>query len=372
MAKSYYEILGVAKGANADEIKRAYRKMAGEHHPDRGGDATRFKEINEAYQVLSDNTKRSQYDQYGQTFDQAQRQGSASPGAAGGFGGANGPFGGFDFSGFGGGSGQGGIEFDFGDVFSDIFGGGSARQERRNRGVDLEMPLTISFEEAAFGVEKQITLEKKDKCPRCAGQGAEPGTKIITCPKCHGQGQIRTSRRTILGTIQSATVCDRCEGSGKIPETPCTQCKGSGAIRAQKNITVKIPAGIDDNQQIRVKSEGEAGYRGSENGDLYILVRVQPSSEFKREGFAVYKDAEINFSQAALGTAIEVRAIDGQVKIKTPAGTQSGTVFKVSGKGIPHLNRSGRGDMFVTVNIVVPKKLSKRQKELLKELEEAE
>ena len=361
--KNYYDILGIGKTASADDIKRAYRKLAAEHHPDRGGDGERFKEINEAYQVLSDSTKRGQYDQYGQTFDQAQRNG--------GFGGGNGPFGGFDFSGFGGmGGGANGVEFDFGDIFSDLFGGQAQRQQRRNRGVDLEMPVTITFEQAAFGVEKELTLEKKNTCDRCEGKGAEPDTKIIICPKCHGQGQIRTQRRTILGTIQSAMVCDRCEGSGKIPETPCTKCKGSGVIRGQKTIKVNIPAGIDDNQRIRVRGEGEAGYRGEPAGDLYILVRVQPSPNFKREGFNVYKDVEVSYSQAALGTTIETATIDGEVKIKVAPGTQPGTVLRVGGKGIPHLNRGGRGDMFVTINIAVPKKLSKRQKELLKQLDE--
>jgi len=370
VAKNYYEILGVEKSASTDEIKRAYRKLAAEHHPDRGGSADRFKEINEAYQVLSDGTKRSQYDQYGSTFEQARRQGGAG---FGGFGSAaSGPFGGFDFSGFGSASGPGGVEFDFGDIFSDIFGGAQSREARRNRGVDLEMPMTISFEEAAFGVDKQITLEKKDTCQRCKGNGAEPDTKIITCPKCHGQGQIRTSRRTILGTISSSSVCDRCEGAGKIPEHPCTQCKGSGVQRQQKTITIKIPAGIDDGQRIRIKNEGEAGYRGSESGDLYIVLKVQPHPELRREGFNLYKDVPISFSNAALGTSIEVPGLDGNVKIKIASGTQPGTVFKIGGKGVPHLNRGGRGDLFVTVNVVVPKKLNKKQKELLKELDQEE
>lgn len=365
--KDYYEILGVNKAASSDDIKRAYRKLAAEHHPDRGGNAEKFKEINEAYQVLSDGTKRAQYDQYGATFEQAQRQGGFG-------GGAGGPFGGFDFSGFnnaGFGGGQG-VEFDFGDIFSDIFGGAAGREARRGRGIDLEMPLTITFEEAAFGAEKELVLEKKDKCAKCGGSGAEPDTKIITCPKCHGQGQIKTQRRTILGTIASSVVCDRCEGAGKIPESPCTQCKGSGAERRQKTITIKVPAGIDDGQRIRVRGEGEAGYRGSENGDLYILIRVQPNPEFQRQGSDIHKEIPISFTQAALGTTIETATIDGKVKIKIPAGTEGGTVFRVSGKGVPHLNRSGRGDMFVIVNIEVPKKLSKRQKELLKELEESE
>ena len=370
MANNYYDILGVSKNASQDDIKRAYRKLAGEHHPDRGGNAERFKEVNEAYQVLSDTNKRSQYDQYGTTFEQAGRQG--------GFGGANGPFGGFDFSqGFNpfGAGGQGGVEFDFGDIFSDIFGGGGGadpRGQQRRRGIDLEMPIRINFNEAAFGVERDITLEKKDKCPRCSGNGAEPGTKIITCPKCHGQGQIRQQRRTILGTIATSVVCDRCEGSGKVPETPCTECKGSGWKRMSKTIRINIPAGIDNGQRIRVTGEGEAGYRGTDNGDLYISVEVQPSKDFVRQGFDIHKDMSISFPQAALGTTITAPAIDGEVKIKIPAGTQPGAVFKVGGKGVPHLNRSGRGDMFVKVNVEVPKKLSKKQKEILKHLEESE
>ena len=365
MAKNYYDILGVQKSASADDVKRAYRKLAAEHHPDRGGNAEKFKEINEAYQVLSDQSKRSQYDQFGQTFDQSQRQGQG-----GGFSGGN-PFGaGFDFSqGFG-----GSAEFDFGDIFSDLFGGSRAAEsqaERRNRGVDLEMPLMISFEEAAFGIERDIHLEKKNTCQKCHGSGAEPGTKVITCPKCHGTGSIKTSRRTILGTMSSSTVCDQCSGAGKIPEVPCTECKGTGTKRGEKNIKVKIPAGIDNGQRIRVSGEGEAGYRGSDNGDLYISIRVIENKEFQREEFDLYKQMEISYSDAALGTTLETKSLDGEVKIKIPAGTQSGKVFKVSGKGIPRLNKNGRGDFFVTVNIHVPDRLNKRQKELLKQLQEA-
>ncbi len=360
MAKSYYDILGIAKGASADEIKRAYRKLASEHHPDRGGEASRFKEINEAYQVLSDSAKRSQYDQYGQTFEQAQRQGYGS-GAAGGF---------DPFSGFSQGFAGNGVEFDFGDIFSNIFGGAAEQQSRRARGIDLEMPLKVSFEEAAFGVEKEVTLEKRNTCSRCRGSGAEPDTKIITCPKCHGTGQIRTTRRTILGNIASAVACDRCEGTGKVPEKPCHECRGNGFKRGQKTIKVAIPAGIDDSQRIRVRGEGEAGYRGSATGDLYILIEVAPSKEFKRRVFDLYKEQQITFSQAALGTILETKTLDGTVKIRIPAGTQPGKVFRVSGQGIPHLNHSGRGDMYVTVNVYVPEKLSKKQRELLKDFDE--
>lgn len=366
----YYKELGVEKNASADDIKRAFRKLAGESHPDRGGNADKFKKVSEAYQVLSDPQKRSQYDQYGQTFDEAQRQG----GFGGGMGGMSGnPFEGF--GGFGGAQG-GGIEFDIGDIFSDIFGGTQQRNERRARGVDLEMPLSISFEEAAFGVEKKIDLERKDTCPRCAGNGAEPGTKVVTCPKCHGQGAIRTTKRTIFGAMQSQTTCDRCEGMGKIPETPCTECKGSGVKRMRKTVSVKIPAGIDNGQRIRVSGEGEAGYRGSPTGDLYLNINVSPSREFHREGSDLYRNAQISFVQAALGDTLEVPTIepDGKstVKIKIPNGTPSGKVFRVSGKGVDRLGHSGRGDLFVTVDVHVPEKLSKKQKEYLKGFEELE
>ncbi len=373
MATNYYDILGVSKSASQDDIKKAYRKLANEHHPDRGGNSEKFKEINEAYQVLSDQSKRSQYDQYGQTFEQAQRQGGFGGGAGAG---AGGPFGGFDFSqGFSSGAGfggNGGFEFDFGDIFSDIFGGAAERSSRRQRGVDLEIPLNITFEESVFGVEKDISLEKANPCAHCGGGGAEKGSKIITCPKCHGAGSIKITRRTILGAMSSTTVCDRCEGAGKIPETPCPECKGSGIKRGKKNIRVRVPAGIADGQRIRVSGEGEAGYRGSANGDLYILVRVAPSKEFARRGFDLYKDAVINFSQAALGANIEIATLYGAVKMKVPAGTQSGKIFRLGGKGVPHLNRGGKGDLYVTVRVHVPEKLSKRQKDLLKELQETE
>lgn len=365
MAKNYYDILGVSKGASQDDIRRAYRKLAGEHHPDRGGSSDKFKEVNEAYQVLSDTTKRGQYDQYGQTFEQAQRQGGG-PGA--GFSGD--PFAGFDFS--GGFSTNGGAEFDFGDIFSNIFGNARQNNERRSRGIDLEMPLAISFEEAVFGVKKEITLEKQNTCPKCHGSGAEKGSKIVTCPKCHGQGQIKTTRRTIFGNIASATICDQCNGAGKIPEKPCSECHGSGVKRGEKKIDISIPAGIDNGQRIRVTGEGEAGYRGSTNGDLYILINVQPSEQFERRGFDLYEDQAVYFSQAALGAQIEVPGVEGPVKIKVPAGTRPGKVFRISGKGVPRLNRSGRGDLFVTITVKVPERLTKKQKELLKELENTE
>lgn len=357
MAKNYYDILGVSKTATADEIKKAYRKLAHKYHPDKGeGNDARFKEVNEAYQVLSSSEKRSQYDQYGQTFEDAQRSG-------GGFGGGFGASG-FDFSGFGG----SGVEFDLGDIFGDLFGSQRARQARRERGIDLEMPLTISFEEAVFGVEKSLTLEKKDACKTCGGDGAKPGTKVVTCSVCHGQGQIHTQRRTILGNIATATTCDRCEGSGKVPEVPCDTCSGSGIKRQEKTIEVQIPAGIDHGQRVRIIGEGEVGYRGSKPGDLYLIVRVKPHKEFQRRGSDLYTDLPLSFTQAALGTKLELTTLDGVIELKIPSGTQPAKVFRIAGKGVPLVNSNKRGDLFVTARVVVPHKLTKEETELIEKL----
>ncbi len=354
MAKDYYDILGVSKTSSGDDIKRAFRKKAHEHHPDKGaGNAEKFKEVNEAYQVLSDSQKRQQYDQYGQTF-------SAGGGPAYG-----GDYGGNPFGGFADG---GGVEFDLGDIFGDLFGGRQQRTDRRSRGIDLEMGINLTFEEAVFGVEKKLTLEKQDACKTCGGNGAEAGSKVITCPKCHGQGQIRTTRRTIFGNIASAVSCDRCNGMGKIPEVPCKTCSGNGVLRQEKTISVKIPAGIDDGQRIRVQGEGEAGYRGSSSGDLYLVVRVSAHKEFVRDGFNLLKELPVSFTQAALGAKIIVKTLDGDIELKIPAGTQSGTVFKIKGRGVHHLNSSGRGDILITARVIVPKKLSKKERELLKQL----
>lgn len=363
MAKDYYEILGVSKNSSAEEIKRAYRKKAHEFHPDKGsGNADKFKEVNEAYQALGDEQKRKAYDQFGSDY---QQYGQA---AGQGFGGGN-PFGGgFDFGG-GNPFGQGGVEFDLGDIFGDIFGGRQQRESRRSRGIDLEMGLNLKFEEAVFGVEKEVRLEKRDSCKVCSGSGAEPGSKVVTCSKCHGQGQIRTQRRTIFGTIASSAACDRCGGTGKLPEKPCGNCGGAGALRQEKTIQVAIPAGIDNGQRVRVAGEGEAGYRGSESGDLYLAVRVQPHKEFVRDGFNLLKDQPVSFTQAALGAKIILETLDGKIELKIPAGTQSGTVFKVKDRGVPYLNESSsRGDLLVTARVIVPKKLSKIEKQILKQL----
>ncbi len=363
MSKDYYDILGVVKGASADEIKKAFRKKAHEFHPDKGnGNAEKFKEVNQAYQVLSDSGKRTKYDQYGSNFEQA---GGFSGGA-----GSN-PFSGFDFSGFGGQT--SGFDFgsDLGDIFGDIFGGGQERSSRRNRGIDLEMRIGITFEEAVFGVLKNVTLEKQDTCKTCSGNGAAESSKIVTCPKCHGQGQIRTTRRTIFGQVASSIACDRCLGQGKIPEVPCKTCSGSGVLRQQKTIEVKIPAGIDNGQRIRINGEGEAGYRGSDAGDLYLVVSVSSVKNFTRDGVTLLKELPISFTQAALGAKIIVKTLDGDIELKIPAGTQSGTVFRVKGKGVPYINESNRrGDLMVTAYAVIPKKLSKKEKDLLKEIAE--
>lgn len=357
MAQDYYQTLGVSKSASADEIKKAYRKLAHQFHPDKGaGNEGKFKEVNEAYQVLSDQNKRAQYDQFGQTFNNAGRNAGA------------GGFGGFDFSNFA--QGFGGVEFDdVFDFFSEGFGGRRANS-RRERGVDLEMELDLTFDEAVFGVEKELTLEKTDACENCKGSGAKPGTKIKTCPKCHGQGQIRITRQTILGPMATAMTCDRCDGSGKVPEEPCETCKGTGRKKRTKTLKVKIPAGILDGQRIRITGEGEVGYKGSNFGDLYLRLHVSTHPQFKREGADVYAEAPISFYQAALGAEIEAATVHGPVKMKVPAGTQSGKVFRLKGHGAPVLNGSGQGDHFVTIHVVTPTKLSKKEKELFKQLAE--
>lgn len=366
MSKDYYDILGVSKSAGADEIKRAFRKKAHEHHPDKGGgNAEKFKEANEAYQVLSDAEKRKAYDTYGHNWEATQGFGTGGRYQYGQS--ASGGFEGFDFGNFTGST--SGYDFDLGDIFGDFFGGRQERASRRNRGIDLEMRLAISFEEAVFGAAKTITLEKQDACKACKGTGAEGGGKVIACPKCHGQGQIRTQRRTIFGTIQSAAVCDRCQGQGKVPETACKVCGGNGTLRQEKTIEVKTPAGIENGQRIRVAGEGEAGYRGSAPGDLYLAVKVSPHEEFVRDGFNLHKELPISFTQAALGAKLMVDTLDGRIELKIPAGTQSGTQFRVKSKGVPHIdNASKRGDLIITVRVVIPKKLSKKEKELLKQL----
>lgn len=371
MSKDYYKTLGVSRDASDDEIKKAYRRMAHKFHPDKaGGDETRFKEVNEAYQVLSDKEKRSQYDQYGQTFEQAQQQGGFSG------------FNGFrDFSSFAKGFDFNFDETSYGEGFSDIFGdifeqagfdSGRRSRRKRYRGEDIQVDVEITFQEMAEGVEKEVELYKRVKCNRCDGEGIEPGSKKVECPTCRGKGQIRTSRQTILGTFTQVSVCADCQGEGKIPEKKCKKCGGDGRIREYEKIKIKIPAGIKNGQTIRLENMGEAGEKGGEAGDLYVNIHIASDKRFKRDGDNIYSVAEISFYQAALGDKIAIETIGGEVKLKIPAGTQSGEVFRLKGRGVKHLNRFGYGDHYVRIQVVTPKNLTRKQKELIEKLKNTE
>ncbi len=354
MAKrDYYEVLGIKKDASADEIKKAFRRAAVEHHPDRGGDETKFKEINEAYEILKDPSKRQRYDQFGHA-------GVGGNGAA-----AGGPFGGF------GGQGQN-INFDFGDLgFGDIFesffgGGGGRRQSRKARGNDVETRVEITFEQAIFGTEVKLNLNLEDTCEHCKGTTVEPGYELKTCDNCNGSGQVVNVTRTIFGNIQQASVCPKCHGSGKIPEKVCSVCHGKGTQRKSQKIDLKIPAGVDDGATIRLREHGEAIANGPK-GDLYINVRVKPHKKFTREGDLILSEEHIDMVEAALGTEIDVETVDGPVRMKVPAGTQSGSDFKLSSHGVPHLRGTTRGAHIVTIIVDTPTKLTKQQKELLEQ-----
>ena len=372
MSKDYYKILGVSKGASQDEIRAAFRKMAHQHHPDKqGGNVEKFKEANEAFQVLNDPQKRQQYDQFGATFDNA---GAGGPGGYGqGFGGA----GDFDFSGFGGCSGGQGFDFgDLGDIFGgfgDIFGGGgsgrSAGGRRGARGQDIQVDIQIDLKETAFGTEKTFKLYKNTACDVCSGSGVESGSKMHKCKDCGGKGQVQQVQRTVFGAFQSVVQCPVCEGAGEIPEKKCKQCSGRGIIKKQEEITVKIPAGIDDGESIRLASHGEAGHKGSRAGDLYLRVRVKKDLRFHREGFDIYIKKNISFTEAALGATVEVESLDGLLKVVIPEGVQSGQLIRLKSKGITHLRDFSRGDLYVEVIVVTPAKLSRRQKDLLRDLE---
>lgn len=366
MAKDYYEALGVSRDATQDEIKKAYRKLAVQYHPDKeGGDEQKFKEISEAYEVLGDPEKRQSYDRFGhEAYQSAQSAGGA---------GAD-PFQGF--GGFGGGQ---QFEFDLGDldlgdIFGSFFGGGGGQRTRRQqpqRGRDVEARVTIDFEEAVFGTEKTVSLDLEDTCSRCEGSMAEPGSDTKTCDTCGGQGQVVQAQRTMLGTIQHATVCPDCHGRGSVPEKPCSECGGTGTKRSKHKINVKIPAGINDGSAIRLRGRGEAPSGGGPNaakGDLYVHVSINPSKQFERHGKDIVSEVTIDMVDAALGTEINVPTVDGKKKLKIPAGTQHGQTFRISGSGVPHGRGDTRGDHLVTVNISIPKKVSGKQKELLQEL----
>ena len=357
--RDYYEVLGVKKDATADEIKKAYRKLAKENHPDlHPGDKAceeRFKEVNEAYEVLSDEEKRKKYDQFGHAaFDPNAGYG------AGGFGGGFGGFG--DFGDLG------DIFGSFGDIFG--FGGGGAQRSNPNaprKGDNIRSSVSISFEEAAFGCEKEITIGRVEQCPDCKGTGCQPGTTPEVCPDCKGTGTVRTTQRTPFGMVQSTGACPKCKGTGKIIHQPCKTCRDMGMIRRQHKVKVTIPAGIDDGQAISQRGKGNAGANGGPAGDLLVSVIVRPHARFERDGNSVLLQQPISFAQAALGAEIEVPTLDGNVKMTVPEGTQPGATFRLRGKGIPYLRGSGRGDQFVTVDVVVPKNLTGSQKELLRQ-----
>src|SRR6056297_3061782 len=351
--KDYYDILGVDKDADQKEIKKAYRKLAKKYHPDMNKDdpqaSEKFKEISEAYDILSDPNKRKRYDQYGHSGINEED---------------------FNFDDFARG-GFGGLD----DIFDMFFGGGMGgmgmnRRQGPQEGSDLQYRLEINFEEAAFGTKKEITIPRTEECSNCNGTGAKPGTEVKTCPRCNGQGRIRISQKTPFGQFMQTKTCDRCNGTGKVVSTPCPKCNGTGKVRRHRNLTVNIPAGVDDGTRLRMANEGEAGDRGAASGDLYIIVQVKSHNIFERKGDDIYCEVPINFVQATLGDEIKVPTLDGKVKFTIPEGTQPGTTFRLKDKGIPHLNRHGRGDEYIKAKVIIPKHLSQEQKDLLKEFAE--
>jgi molecular chaperone DnaJ len=358
MPKDYYDILGVTKESSGDEIKKAFYKKAHQYHPDKkGGDAEKFKEANEAYQVLSDQEKKSQYDQYGQTFEQAQSQGGSYGGN---------PFGGFNSQGFN-------VNFediDLGDIFSSFFGGKRKSKGNRNAvaGNDINIDLNINFEDPANNIEKEIELYKKIQCDKCHGQGNEPGTKINTCQTCHGSGQVTQARQTMFGMFQQATVCPACNGQGQTFEQNCSKCKGKGQVQGYEKISINIPAGIKDGQTMELGGKGEEGQKNGPAGNLYVTIHVAKHKYFKRKDDNLIYALPLSFTQAALGSEIEIPTLDGKIALKIPAGVQTGKIFVIDGKGFPNLNGQGAGDLLIPVKVITPTKLNKKERELLLEL----
>lgn len=345
----YYDRLGVSKDASQDEIKRAYRKMSKKYHPDinkEPGAEEKYKEVQEAYETLSDDQKRAAYDQYG-------------PDGANGFGGQGG-FGGFD-----GGAGFGGFD-GFEDIFSSFFGGGATRNPNAPRqGDDLQYRVNLSFEEAIFGAKKEVHYNREATCKTCSGSGAKPGTSPVTCGRCHGQGVINVDTQTPLGMMRRQVTCDVCHGTGQEIKEPCQTCHGTGHEKQSHKVSVKIPAGVETGQQIRLAGQGEAGFNGGPYGDLFVIINVNPSDKFTRDGSTIYYTLNISFVQAALGDTVEVPTVHGNVEMTIPAGTQTGKTFRLKGKGAPRLRGGSQGDQHVTVKIVTPTKLNDAQKEAL-------
>lgn len=362
MARDYYSTLGIARTASQEEIKKAYRRLAHEHHPDKGGDEKKFKEINEAYSVLGDLEKRQQYDQFGRVFS----SGGASPDGRGD------GFPGFDFN-FGG----GGIRFEdlpeqFGDAFQDFFGfpGGSSRRRGRFRGKDVAVEISLNLEQAYSGISTAVELEKFVVCGHCGGSGGVKDGKFVSCPMCKGKGQVEEVTQSILGSFTRSSRCPHCKGKREVPEQACRECRGEGRVRSRVSIPVSIPPGILDGIELRIAQGGEAGEKGGEAGDLFVRVQVAPHPVFKRRNDDLFSSVEIPFSTVTLGGTIDVKTIEGSVKLKIPAQTPSGNTFRLRGKGMPHLGAGGSGDAYVTVHVRVPKNLSKKAKEFLEKLKE--
>ncbi|MBF6600411.1 MAG: molecular chaperone DnaJ [Dehalococcoidia bacterium] len=349
--QDYYDVLGVARNASPEELKKAFRRLAMRYHPDRNAEAgaeARFKEVNEAYEVLSDPERRAMYDRFGH----AAAQGGENPFARG-----------FEGFGFGG----------LGDIFDAFFGGANGRTQRGPvRGADVRLSMTISFEEAVFGTEKEFELVGSEVCSACNGLRAEPGTQPERCPQCNGSGELRRTQQSIFGQFVNVTMCDRCRGEGRVVNTPCKHCRGSGREKRTRKLSVAIPGGVDSGSQIRLANEGEVGSQGGPRGHLYLSLNVRPHEFFRRDEDDILLDLDLNFAQVGLGDAVEVPTVDNEpYELRIPAGTQTGELFVVRGKGVPHLRGGGRGDMIVRANVVTPKNLSKEQKELLRRLAES-
>ncbi|MDF2839258.1 MAG: molecular chaperone DnaJ [Clostridia bacterium] len=354
--RDYYEVLGINKGASEDEIKKAFRGLAKKHHPDvnQGNKESeaKFKEINEAYEVLSDKDKKAKYDQFGHAGVDSNGFGGAG---AGGFGGG---FGGFE---------------DIFDIFSNLGGYGSSGRSKNGprQGADLKYEVEIDFKEAAFGVKKEINITRSEKCEECKGSGAKAGSAVDTCKKCGGTGEVRYAQNTVFGRVVNVRPCDDCHGEGKIIKEPCPKCVGRGTVRKNKKITIEIPAGVDNGSVMPLRGEGEPGEKGGPKGDLYIYFRVKPHSLFKRDGMNLFCEIPISFVQATMGAEISVPTLEGQEQFEIPEGTQTGTTFKLKGQGIPSLRSKARGDLYFTVKVDIPRKLSDKQKEALKHFADA-
>lgn len=351
MSKDYYKILGVEKSAKADDIKKAFRKLAHKHHPDKGGDEAKFKEANEAYQVLSDEKKRAEYDAYGQTF---------GGNGGGGFSQQGGGFSGFE--GFGN---QGFEGVDLNDIFGDFFGGGGGRPQAR-RGRDISIDLELTFSESIFGVTRKVLITKVSRCETCHGTGGKPGTSMKTCAQCNGQGRVHETKRSFLGTISQVRECSGCAGTGKVPEEKCTSCKGHGVARKEEEITIKVPAGIQSGEMVRLTSAGEAIQNGT-SGDLYVKIHIASHPVFKREGNNIVMTLGVKLTDAILGVDYPIETLDGKITVKIPKGVSSGEVLRVREKGVP-IDSKRRGDLLIKVEVKTPSKLSKKAEKLIEDL----